>query len=141
MPLKFLMTALDSSKLVFKNRPQVKIQSLFTKQVWLSGGEVRESPLPHWIDDSIHSIVLSIWKEWGNRESLTFHLETIIEGHEHRVSIEGTCPYMNKLQGAWELFLVLWRWWRHIHLDPNFWFWFWSRENIVVRKNQKPLYC
>ena len=25
----------------------------------------------------------------------------------HRVSIEGTCPYMKKLQGAWELFLVL----------------------------------
>ena len=25
----------------------------------------------------------------------------------HRVSKEGTCPYMKKLQGAWELFLVL----------------------------------
>ena len=25
----------------------------------------------------------------------------------HRVNIEGICPYMKKLQGAWEIFLVL----------------------------------
>ena len=42
----------------------------------------------------------------------------------HRVSIEGTCPYMKKLEGVWELFLVLWQWWRHKHWDPKFWIWF-----------------
>ena len=40
---------------------------------------------------------------------------------------------MKKLQGAWELFFVLWQWWSHIDLDPNFWFGFWPRWNWVVR--------
>ena len=39
----------------------------------------------------------------------------------HRVSIEWKCPYMKKIWGAWELFLVLWLWWRYIHLDCKFW--------------------